>query len=402
MAPDQPESSQIPAKEKPVLPQKSNSIFQNAQEAVGSFLLEVLTPSVVALILLYLLSGTVNLWSLDRNLALIIAIIFLVVVCLILSFAIDAFLRSLRRTPPLTGKKRAAQYQLRLAKYVLGGLIIPLGLMAAANFTQLPGGGSLMDYYIRTIQTRLTTTPTSQIGDAVLSSDNPVTKTQGIKALEAIHSNDALDQLLRLLSSDPGVLKDAGEYGALSQAVASYGLEAKLKLLDIFGKLPPSDSKSSTLSGDDLYARYFSLPLTALRGEINAQSVDSATRQAQLAKVDTLVSIMKTDLAEIQSSGTGTGYTIQDFILDTLMQMNMKSDGDLKNFGRLTAANSAYSDTIRGKAILLIGRFGEKGDMGLLYPYLDGNDDFLKAKALQGITNLQLKQAGSTSATATP
>jgi hypothetical protein len=40
--------------------------------------------------------------------------------------------------------------------------------------------------------------------------------------------------------------------------------------------------------------------------------------------------------------------------------------------------------------------------MGLLYPYLDGNDDFLKAKALQGITNLQLKQAGSTSATATP
>ena len=84
------------------------------------------------------------------------------------------------------------------------------------------------------------------------------------------------------------------------------------------------------------------------------------------------------------------------------MQMNMKSDGDLKNFGRLTAANSAYSDTIRGKAILLIGRFGEKGDMGLLYPYLDGNDDFLKAKALQGITNLQLKQAGSTSATATP
>lgn len=402
MAPDQPESSQTPVKEKPVLPQKRNSIIQNVQAAAASLLLVVLTPSVVALFLLYILSGTVNLWSLDRNLALIIAIVFLVVVCLILSYAIDVFLRSVRRGPPLTGKKRAAEYQLRLVKYVLGGLIIPLGLMAAANFSQLPGGGSLMDYYIRTIQTRLTTTPTSQIGDAVLSSDNPVTKIQGMKALEAIHSNDALDQLLRLLSSDPSVLKDAGEYEALSHAVAFYGLDAKLKLLDIFGKLPPSDSKSSTLGGDNLYVRYFSLPLTALRAELSAQTFDSATRQAQLAKVDGLVSTMKTNLAEIQSPGTGAGYTTQDFILDTLMQMDIKSDGDLKNFGKLTAANSAYSDDIRGKAILLIARFGEKGDMGLLYPYLDGNDDFLKAKALEGITNLQLKAAGSASATATP
>jgi hypothetical protein len=376
--------------------------MQNAPAAAASFLLEVMIPTVVAMILLYVLSGTVNLWSLDHNLALIIAIVFLVVVCFILSYVIDTFLRGVRRTPPLTGKKRAAQYRLRLVKYVLGGLIIPLGLMAAANFSSLPGGGSLMDYYIRTIQNRLTTTPTSQIGDAVLSSDNPATKIQGMKALEAIHSKDALDQLLRLLSSDPSVLKDAGEYEALSRAVAFYGLDAKLKLLDIFGKIPPSDSKSSTLGGNDLYARYFSLPLTALRGEISAQTVDSATRQAQLAKVDGLVSTMKIDLAEIQSPGIGAGYTIQDFILDTLMQMDMKSDGDLKNFGKLTAANSAYPDDIRGKAILLIARFGEKVDMGLLYPYLDSNDDFLKAKALEGITNLQLKDAGLASATAAP
>jgi len=105
MAPDQPESSQTPVKEKPVLPQKRNSIIQNVQAAAASLLLVVLTPSVVALFLLYILSGTVNLWSLDRNLALIIAIVFLVVVCLILSYAIDVFLRSVRRGPPLTGKK---------------------------------------------------------------------------------------------------------------------------------------------------------------------------------------------------------------------------------------------------------------------------------------------------------
>jgi hypothetical protein len=402
MAPDQPESSPTPVKEKPVVPQKRAASLQNFPAAIASFLLEVIIPSFVTLALLYFLSGTVNLWALDRNLALVIAIVFLVVVCLILSYAIDAFLRGLRRTPAPTGKKRAAQYRLRLIRFVLGGLIIPLGLMAAANFSMLPTGGSLMDYYIRTIQTRLTTTPTSQLGDAILSSDNPATKIQGMKALAAIHTSDALDQLLRVLSNDPGVLKDAGEYEALSTAVASYGVDAKLKLLDIFTKAPPDSSKSSTLGGDDLYTHYFSLPANALRSEITSQTTDPATRQAQLAKMDGLISTMKTDLADIQTPAKGDIFTSQDFVLDTLMKMSMNNDGDLKNFASQTAANSAYSDDVRGKAILLIARFGEKGDMGLLYPFLQSKNDFLKAKALEGITNLQMKISGATSATATP
>jgi hypothetical protein len=85
-----------------------------------------------------------------------------------------------------------------------------------------------------------------------------------------------------------------------------------------------------------------------------------------------------------------------------MMQMNIKSDGDLKNFGKITAANSAYSDEVRGKAILLIAKYGDKVDMGLLYPFLDGNNDFLKAKALEGITDLELKVSGSTTTTPTP
>ena len=403
MAPDQPEPNPTPEKEKPVVPQKRATPLQNVPAAIASFLFEVIIPSFVALALLYFLSGIVNLWALDRNLALVIAIVFLVVVCLILSYAIDTFLRGLRRTPPATGKKRAAQYRLRLIKFVLGGMIIPLGLMAAANFSVLPSGGSLMDYYIRTIQTRLTTTPTSQLGDAILSSENPATKIQGMKALEAIHTGDALDQLMRVLSSDPSVLKDAGEYEALSHAVASYGVDAKLKLLDIFTKLSPDTSSSSTLGGEDLYTRYFSLPAGALRGEINSQTTDSATRQVQLSKMDGLISTMKTDLAGIQNPTTGEDFTTQDFVLDAMMQMSMNNDGDLKNFASKTAANSAYSDDVRGKAILLIARFGEKGDMGLLYPFLaTNNDDFLKAKALEGITNLQMKISGSPSVTATP
>jgi hypothetical protein len=402
MAPDLPESNSTPVKEKPVVPQKKTTSIQNFPAALAGFLLEVIIPSFVALGLLYYLSGTVNLWALDRTLALVIAIVFLVVICLILSYAIDTFLRGLRHAPPTTGKKRAAEYRLRLVRFVLGGLLIPLSLMAAANFSMLPTGGSLMDYYIRTIQTRLTTTPTSQLGDAILSSTNPATKIQGMKALEAIHTSDALDQLLRVLNSDPGVLKDAGEYEALSSAVASYGVDAKLKLLDIFTKLPPEADQASTLGGDDLYTRYFSLPAGALRSEINRQSTDSATRQAQLAKMDGLISTMKTDLAEIQMPATGAQFTTQDFVLDTMMQMSMNSDGDLKNFASKAAANSAYSDDVRGKSLLLIARFGEKGDMGLLYPFLQSSDDYLKAKALEGITNLQMKISGTTGPTATP
>jgi hypothetical protein len=223
-----------------------------------------------------------------------------------------------------------------------------------------------------------------------------------MKALEAIHSSDALDQLLRVLNSDPGVLKDAGEYEALSRAVASYGADAKLKLLDIFTTTSPETNPSFTLGGDDLYTRYFSLPAEALRSEISSQTTDSTTRQAQLAKMDDLISTMKTNLAEIQNPPAGKGFTTQDFVLDTMMQMSMNSDADLKNFAGKTAANTAFSDEVRGKALLLIARFGEKGDMGLLYPFLQSKNDYLKAKALEGITNLQMKISGSPNATATP
>ncbi len=84
------------------------------------------------------------------------------------------------------------------------------------------------------------------------------------------------------------------------------------------------------------------------------------------------------------------------------MQMPMNTDGDIKNFARQTAANTAYSDEVRGKSILLVARFGEKGDMGLLYPFLQSSNDYLKAKALEGITNLQLKISGAPNATAQP
>ena len=155
MAPDLPESSSTPAKEKPPVPQKRPPSIQNFPAAIAGFLFEVVVPTIVALVLLYVLSGMVNLWSLDRNTAVIIAVVFLVVVCMVIVYAIDIFLRNLRRGPPLTGKRRAAQYRLRLIKYILGGLIVPLGVMAAANFSQMPGGGSLMDYYVRAIQARL-------------------------------------------------------------------------------------------------------------------------------------------------------------------------------------------------------------------------------------------------------
>ncbi len=104
---------------------------------------------------------------------------------------------------------------------------------------------------------------------------------------------------MRVLNSDPSVLKDAGEYEALSQAVASYGVDAKLKLLDIFTKLPPDTSQPVTLGSEDLYTRYFSLPADALRREINSQTTDLATRQAQLAQLDGLIATMKTSLAGI-------------------------------------------------------------------------------------------------------
>jgi hypothetical protein len=95
------------------------------------------------------------------------------------------------------------------------------------------------------------------IGDAVIRSNNPVAKEQGIKTLQAIHSPEALDQLVRILK-EGSALQDAGEYAALSQALASYGVQAKPKLLDVFQKAPPENQAVSF--SDNLYARYLPIP----------------------------------------------------------------------------------------------------------------------------------------------
>jgi hypothetical protein len=397
MTSDSPTNSTPTTKEKPAQSEKRPKNKGNFSGKVGGFIVEILLPLIVSLVLLYVLSGMVNIMVFGVTTVRIAAVVFVVVVSMILSYSIDTFLRGMRKTPPLSGKRRALVYRLRLVKYLLGGLLIPLAVMAAMNFIDLRGGGTVMDIYMRSIQNRLTEAPALQVGDVIVNGSNPATKVQGIKALQAIHTPEALDQLMRVMSEDRIVLEDAGAYAALVKAIASFGADAKIRLLDAFMKVPASKSMETGVISADLYARYFSSSLAAMKDEITAQTSDGSARDANIARVDQLSADIKANLQVIQGAGMigKISYSPQDLIIDCLLSLDLKNDVDIKTFGKTIAADSNYSDEVRGKSLLLVAKYGDKVDMVILYPYLKNNSNLLQSKALEAITNLQAKVSGS-------
>jgi hypothetical protein len=246
---------------------------------VGIFLLELVVPAALALVLVYYLMGFISLWSLERSFSLLLFGIILVALSLGISVFYDSIASSLRLKRITSKKKRAVEYRLRLVRLMVGGLLLPIGLVVAANLVTLPGGGTPMTYFIQATLNKPKASPASMIGDTILNADSPSTKLQGIKTLQAIRSPEALDQLMRILK-DGGVLKNASLYEALSQAIASYGLEVKPRLLDLF-KTTPVEKDTASFSAN-LFDRYLSQSIVTLRQEITSQDLDPQTRQAKM------------------------------------------------------------------------------------------------------------------------
>jgi len=77
------------------------------------------------------------------------------------------------------------------------------------------------------------------------------------------------------------------------------------------------------------------------------------------------------------------------------LDMNLKTDAELLTFAKNTAANTSYSDNIRGQAFLLIAELGDKTNFDVLYQYVASDHVYLKLKALEAIANLQNKVSGT-------
>jgi hypothetical protein len=341
---------------------------------------------------LLVVTSYISFWDLHTPMGLGVFGLLLVAVSLFVSIRVDAVTLARRQK---RGKKQLlnrADARSRLVKFVLGGVLIPIGALAAANLVELPNNRTPMSLAIRFTVAKPEVSRAEQLGNAVLRAETPATKVQGILALQTMSSAEVLDQLLRLLSDDPMALNDGSEYQALSRALASYGVQARPKLLQRFSQFSPSLRHGAAGPGGDLFERHFSAAFDGLKSEIAGRNADPAAKVAELARLQAAQADLQRALSQVETYTLASqGSSLPAFIMQTLLQMGLKQDADLLAFARQTAADATWSDTVRGQALLLIAKLGTKDDLDGLYAYLESPSRLLQARAIQAIAALQSK-----------
>jgi len=96
--------------------------------------------------------------------------------------------------------------------------VIPIAALTAPTCSSCPTTRHRWRWASLAVRSRLAKPEVSraaQLGNAVLRARSPSAKVQGILALQAMASVEAVDQLFRILSDDPAALDDISEYQAL-------------------------------------------------------------------------------------------------------------------------------------------------------------------------------------------
>jgi len=278
----------------------------------------------------------------------------------------------------------------RLVKFVLGGVVVPTATFVAANRIELPNRQTPMSLATRLTLARPEVSHAEQLASAVLRAESPTARVQGIRALQSMASGEALEQLLRLLSDDPVALRGGVEYEALSEALASYGVQAKGKLLQLMDQVNPGARRDAAGPSGDLFERYLSVGFEGMKREIERGQTGSTGElerlQAAQAEVKRALSLLETEARPAPG-----GSTLPAFVMRTFLRMALKEDADLLAFAQKTAADGTWSDAVRGQALLLIAKLGAKDDLEGLYEYLDDPSPVLQARAVQAIAELQSK-----------
>jgi len=316
--------------------------------------------------LLLVIASYTSHWDLHSPVGLGFFGLLLVVLSLFLSLRVDALTLGRRRRAGKRQLLNRADARSRLVKFILGGVVIPIVALTAAIRIELPNHQTPMTLLAVAVRSRLANPEvdrSTRLGDAVLRSRIPAAKVQGILALQSLSSDQALDQLLRILSDDPTALQAASEYQALSAALASYGAQAKPRLLQQFDGVSPSARPGAPAPPDDPFQR-----------EIDGRSEAPATRASEAVP------------------GPGA---LPSFIMQTFLQMGLKEDADLLAFARKTAADDGWSEAVRGQALELIAKLGGKEDLDGLYAYLESPSALLQAHAMRAIAALQSKVSAS-------
>ena len=368
-------------------PVKRRINFKKILNEAGVLLVQIIIPVIISGGLLFWVSGMISFWEMDRSMATTLFAILFVLLSLILATLLGDFLNRLRN------KKDP---RVRLAVMVIAGLILPIGLFTGANLLSIAPGETYMARLISLSQNQKVDVSMIQLGTTIINSTSPYTKISGIETIDTIHSATGLDQLFLVLNNDPTALSNGAVSDALSKAFAAYGIEAKPGLIAAFQA--HVDSTQSANLPIDLYDRYFAQEITSLQAEINNQSIDSPTKLEELKQIAALSTQLQTALngIETKSWNASASDPMLDFVFNTFLQMDLTSDGDIYALARTSASNGNYPDSVRGKALLLLAKFGDKTDMPLLYSYLNDNSELIKADAFQAIADLTVRLNGTT------
>ena len=329
---------------------------------LGGLLVELVLPAALSGALLLVMASYTSHWDLRSPLGLGVFGLLFVALSLFLSIRLDAFTLGRRRR---SGKRRLLNRtgsRSRLVKFVLGGVAIPIAALTAANLLELPNHQTPMTLASLAVRSRLNKPEagrTAQLGDAVLRAQSPSAKVQGILALQNTGSAAALDQLLRILGDDPTALQNTGECQALSAALASYGVQARIKLLQRFNGVPLGARRTAPAAPGDAFEREIPPKPAASPGENESRLVQ------------------------------GSPCSLPSFIMQTLLQMSLKDDAELLAFARQTAADEGWSEAVRGQALELIAKQGGKDDLDGLFAYLENRSALLQAHAMRAIAALQ-------------
>jgi hypothetical protein len=362
---------------------------------LGGLLIELVLPALLSVGLLLAMVGYSPRWDLRTPMGLAIFSFLLVALSAFVSLRVDAFTLARRRERGRSQLLNRADSRSRLVKFILGGAVIPIATFAGANLLELPNHQTPMSVAIRLRLAKSEAVRAEQIGSAVLRAPTPAARRQGILALQALNSEEALDQLLHILSDDPSVLKDGSGYQALSKALASYGVAAKPKLLRRLGEVSPADRRTASAPPGDLFERYFAAGFAGLRSEVEARSAmvpPGAGDRLQAAQAE-----LKLALNPLEADSPSGRGALPVFIMQTFLQMGLKEDAELLAFARQTARDPAWSEAVRGQALLLTAKLGGKDDLDELLGYLESPSPSIQARALEAIAALQAKLGGGSS-----
>ena len=351
-------------------------------------LIELVFPVTLSASLLLALARYTRSWNLHSPVGLGIFVVLLVALSLVMSLRADAFTLARREE---RGKKQLlnrADARSRLVKFILGGVAIPIGVFAAANVVELPGHRTPMSLATQLTILRLPASGAEQIGKAVLRAQSQAAKVQGILALQASGSDDALDQLFLILTDDPTV-SSASEYQPLCKAIASFGARAKAPLMQRFEQVSPAARRLATAPAGDLFERYLSTDFQGLLAEIGSRNPPGEGSSRVLAAEADLKRALERIETETPPVQGGSG--LPALVLQTFLLMDSNQDADVLAFAQRTAADAAWSDAIRGQALLLIGKMGGKDDLEGLYGYLENPSLLLQARGMQAIAALRSK-----------